>query len=108
LGARSPRYPTYAELTRGALTAGALAALAATAGCQPPNCQPTRLRELDVHAERAVSSALDLEVFDAAKELGVSLGVVPHPAMALPGAMPIVAPVPAPPVSSAPPVSGTE
>jgi hypothetical protein len=101
---RSARYPDMASiareasssaLVRGALALGALTVLAATSGCREPVCQASRLGELSVHAQSAVGDAASLRMGDAAQQLGVSVGIVPHPAMALPGAMIPVSPSPA-------------
>lgn len=88
---RGRGYPTIASLLAGVGLA------VAASGCEPPQCQATRLDEVRVHGDTALTEVGSFQLKDAARELGVGLGVVTHPvsvSMPLAGAMPAVYPYP--------------
>jgi hypothetical protein len=115
-----PAYPRFAEL-RGQgtllaqaralaeklLCAGAAAGLTlAASGCEPPQCQATRVEEVRVHGDTALTEVGSFQLKDAARELGIGLGVVTHPlAVSMPMAGAMVAVYPYPPEEDAGPAA---
>ncbi len=85
-GARGGRgYPTVAAL----LAAGGLALV----GCQDPECSASSSDELKSHGGRGLERLADLDVEGGFREIGVGLGIAPHPyAPMMAGEM--IAPVP--------------
>lgn len=100
--ARGRGYPTIASLL-----AGVGLAVVGT-GCEPPQCQPTRLDEVRVHGDTALTDVGGFQLKDAANELGVGFGIVPHPAIMAPGMMMPVSAVPIPSPPPAPPSSDVD
>lgn len=68
----------------------AVAAASLTMGCAEPECSTTRIGELSSHWQSALQQIVDLDARGAAENLAIGVGITPHPAMALPGAMPVV------------------
>jgi len=93
--------PALASALRGATLGGAALAALALGGCEPPACQPTRLGELGAHGGEALSLLTRLAPRDGANELGVGLGLLPHPASYMMAGE--IAPVRPTPLPSAPP-----
>src|SRR6185295_8577169 len=86
------------KLAKILFAAGTAAGLAAgAAGCQPPECAPTRLGEIEAHTPSAVDALGDFRLKDAADQIGIGIGVVPHPiSYPTAGAMMPVMPPPPP------------
>lgn len=94
------REPALASLLRGAMLGGAALSAVAMSGCQPVECAPTRLGEVTNHGGAAFSLVKQLEIRGAGRELGVGIGIAPHPtSFAMGGAMVAVQPatLPTPP-----------
>lgn len=89
---RAPRSTGYVSPlpSLAALVAGG----AAVAGCHAPECGPTRAAELEAHGPTALSNARDGRVRDAARELGVALGLARHDEtrVTAPGQMAVISP----------------
>jgi len=97
------RSPELVHVVRAAVRAaacvGLLGAAGAASGCQPPECQASRWGEVKVHGSSAVTDVGRLDVGYALDELGVGLGISPHPSgPAIAGEMMPV--MPTPPVGS--------
>lgn len=99
----------YPALRR-VLEAAALAAAGglAAAGCADPVCSTSAAGELETHGKAGVEALVDLELDRGVEELGVGLGITPHPAPPImAGEMP--APVPlVPPPAPIPPADEDE
>ncbi len=94
--------PDLAALVRRALRVAAASGLvllgAAGSGCADPVCAASSTDELVTHGKSAVRDVGSLEVKAAVEELGIGLGIMPHPAgMMIAGEMPAVMPTPMPP-----------
>jgi hypothetical protein len=86
--------PDLAAIVRGACVSG----LVLLAGCAAPVCEASSTDELLTHGRQAFREAMSLEVSTAADELGVGIGIKPHPVgIMMAGAMPPGMPTPPPP-----------
>lgn len=99
------RSPSPAVVRTALPSLAALLSAGAIAGCQSPQCQSSRSGELATHGSQGARDLTHGELSGGLRELGVALGLVTHPSMAVAGAMPAVTHLPPPVAQNTPPTT---